>query len=40
MDINTVFSQWKQYAADDPDLIEELQDLDPVKDEKDIYERF
>ncbi|MBQ6509260.1 MAG: phospho-sugar mutase [Flexilinea sp.] len=40
MDINTVFSQWKQYAADDPDLIEELQALDPVKDEKDIYERF
>ena len=40
MDINTVFSQWKQYAADDPDLIEELKALDPVKDEKDIYERF
>lgn len=40
MDINTVFSQWKQYATEDADLAAELQTLDPVRDEKDIYERF
>ncbi len=40
MDINTLFSQWKQNAADDADLVQGLQSLDPVKDEKEIYERF
>ena len=40
MDINKVFTQWKEYAADDADLVRELNNLDPVKDEKEIYERF
>ena len=40
MDINTVFSQWKQNAKDFKDLIQELNDLDPVQNAKDIYERF
>ena len=36
MDINTVFSQWKQNAKDFKDLIQELNDLDPVQNAKDI----
>ena len=40
MDVNNLFSQWKQMAADDKDLVEELNKLDPVKYEKEIYERF
>ena len=40
MDINNVFKEWLESAKDDPDLVEELKNLDPVKDEKDIYDRF
>ena len=40
MDVIKLLSQWKELAVDDKDLTEELQKLDPVKDEKQIYEIF
>ena len=40
MDVLKLLSQWKELAVDDKDLTEELQKLDPVKDEKQIYEIF
>ena len=45
MDINEVFAKWleyiaEQYAADAPDLLEELKTLDPEKDWEEIYDRF
>ena len=45
MDINEVFTKWlqyatEQYAAEAPDLLEELKALDPVKDAEEIYDRF
>ncbi len=40
MDANNLFSLWKEKAADDKDLAEELNKLDPVKDKKEIYDRF
>ena len=45
MDINEVFRKWlqyaeEQYAAEAPDLLEELKALDPVKDAEEIYDRF
>ena len=40
MDINSVFSQWKQNAKEFQDLVKELDGLDPVQNAKDIYERF
>ena len=45
MDINEVFAKWleyvtEQYAAEAPDLLEELKALDPEKDLEEIYDRF
>ena len=40
MDINKVFTDWKQFAIEDEDLVTELQGLDPEQDQKEIYDRF
>ncbi len=40
MDVNNVFKEWLQSAKDAPDLIEELKNLNPLKDAKEIYDRF
>ena len=40
MDIKSIFSEWKKFAGDDPEVVAELDAKDPVKDEKDLYDRF
>ena len=40
MDSNKVFSRWMQFATKAKDLMQELKSLDPVRDAKDIYDRF
>ena len=40
MDVNNVFKEWLESAKDAPDLIEELKNLNPIKDAKEIYDRF
>ena len=40
MDFLQIFEEWKQSVTDDPDLIESLRKLNPIKDAKEIYDRF
>ena len=40
MDFKEAFSKWREYAADAADLVSELKNLDLIKDQKEIYERF
>ncbi|MBR6089236.1 MAG: phospho-sugar mutase [Anaerolineaceae bacterium] len=40
MDSNKVFSRWLEFAAKAKDLMQELKDLDPIRDKKEIYDRF